>query len=50
MLWAVGGVGASEIVGDDGVLWAVVVCWLLDVGVGSMLELTRARGGCGSRW
>ena len=50
MLWAVGGIGASGTVGDDGVLlWAVVICCLLDVGVGSILELAGAGGGCWSR-
>ena len=39
MLLAVGGVGASKTIGDDGVLWAAVNCCLLDGGVGSMLEL-----------
>ena len=49
MLWAVGGTGASGTVGDEGVLWAAVICCLLDVGAGSILELARAGGGCWSR-
>ena len=47
MLWAIGGVGASETIGDVGVLWAAVDCWLLDGGVGSLLELARSGGGGG---
>ena len=46
MLWAVRGIVASGAIGDDGVLWAVVIGCLLDVGVGSILELARAGGGC----
>ena len=49
MLWAVGGIGASGTIGDDDVLWAVVICCLLDVGVGSIVELARVGGGCWSR-
>ena len=49
MLWAVGGIRVSGTVGDCGVLWAVVICCLLDVGVGSILELAGAGGGCWSR-
>ena len=41
--------GASGDIGDVGVLWAVVLGYVLDVGVGSIVELARAGGGCWSR-